>query len=417
MKKWLALLLAALLVLSVAGCKPNGGGEQQESEKVDPYNDLTMDELYELAKAEGGKITVYSTTTDASSAAKKFKKAYPDLEIEFISCDTNTIAEKLVMESDSGNINADVVCVKDNSGEIYNELVLYDVLGVYKPTAVCEHIDPELLRFGLPLYATFNPWFYNTRMFPDGCPLTSWWDIVEGYDVNTHSYTDASGVNHQKWTIFTKDITGPSYASLWTQIIIDGDKMAEQYKKQYGTDLVYTYHDALANTPGIMEFPENNAGVELFYRFTQMKITELSDGDGVVEAVHNSLNGPTLGLTSASKLDNRDSSGFEIAWVTGLEPYTAFQACSYLYTVEGSNNPYGARLFIQFCLGGADGQTGCYTVFDKRGAWSVRDDVVYTKSDMSVEEVNLTTPDFARVYETYPNVKSYWTYWSSLAKN
>ena len=43
-----------------------------------------MDELYELAKEESGTITVYATTTDASTAAKKFAKTYPDLKIEYI---------------------------------------------------------------------------------------------------------------------------------------------------------------------------------------------------------------------------------------------------------------------------------------------------------------------------------------------
>ncbi len=417
MRKMLALLLAALMVVSMAACKNNGGGELNESKAEDPYNSKTMEELYEEAKLEGGTITVYATTTDAQTACKKFKKAYPDLNIEYISCDTNTVNDKVVMEHDSGNINADVLQVKDNSGEIYNELYLYDYLDIFKPAQICEHIDPELLRFGMPLYASFNPWFYNTRMFPDGVPLTSWWDIVEGYNVDTGTYYDASGKNTQKWTIYTKDITGPSYASLWTQIIIDGDKMAEQYKAQFGKDVEITYTGKLANVPGMMELPENNAGVELFYRFSQMKMTELSDGDGVVEAVHNSLNGPTLGLTSASKLDNRDSSGFDIAWVTGLEPYTAFQACSYSYVVNGCDNPAGARLYIMFCMGGVDGQSGCYTSFDKRGAWSVRDDVVFTKSEMTAAEVHLTTPNFEKVYVTYPNVKAYWTYWRGLAKD
>ena len=417
LRKMLAILLAALMVLALAACKPSGGNDINESKADDPYNNMTMAELYDLAKAEGGTITIYSTTADSQTAVKKFKKAYPDLNIEYISCDTNTVTDKVIMEHDSGNVYADVMQVKDNSGEIYNELYMYDYLEIFKPAAVCAHIDPELLAYGMPLYATFNPWFYNTAMYPDGVPIQSWWDICEGYNEDTGSYIDASGKNTQKWTIYTKDITGPSYASLWTQIIIDGDLMAAQYKAQYGKDLTITYTDKLANVPGMMELPEDNAGVELFYRFSQMKMTELADGDGVVEAVHLSLNGPTLGLTSASKLDNRDSSGFDIAWVTGLEPYTAFKACSYSYVVNGCDNPAGARLYIMFCMGGESGNDGCYTVFDKRGAWSVRDDVEFAKSEMTAEEVKLTAPNFTKVYTTYPNVKAYWTYWRGLAKD
>ena len=409
MKKFLALLLSALMVFSLVACgSSGGGGSVSEDDGVD-YANMSMEELYELAKAEGGKLEIYATTTDAQVACKKFAKVYPDIPIEYISCDNNTVAAKIEMECDTGNINADVVQIKDNSGEVYHELVLYDYLDIYYPAAVCSHIDESLLAYGLPLYATFNPWYYNTAMFPDGCPIDSWWDIVEGYDETAGKFTN------QKWTIYTKDITGPSYASLWAQMIADSDAIAAQYKAEYGHDVVYTYMDQLTNTPGVMELPENNAAVEMFYRFSQMKMTELDDGDGVVDAVDQSINGPTLGLTSASKLDNADQ-GMNIAWVTGLQPYTAFQACSYSYVVEGCDNPAAARLYISFCMGGDDGQSGCYAAFDKVGSWSIRDDVTYTKAAKTAEEVNLTSPDFEEIYNNYPNVKAYWTYWRSLAE-
>ncbi|MCQ2443512.1 MAG: extracellular solute-binding protein [Oscillospiraceae bacterium] len=409
-KKFLALLLALLMAFSLVGCGGSGAGGAGGSSGDDvDYENMSMDELYELAKAEGGQVEVYSTTTDAQVACKKFAKMYPDIAIEYISCDNNTVASKIEMECDTSNINADVVQIKDNSGEVYHELVLYDYLDIYYPAAACAHIDEELLAYGLPLYATFNPWYYNTEMFPDGCPIDSWWDIVEGYDEATGKFTD------QKWTIYTKDITGPSYASLWAQMIADSDAIAAQYKAEYGKDVVYTYMDQLTNTPGVMELPENNAAVEMFYRFSQMKMTELDDGDGVVDAVDQSINGPTLGLTSASKLDNAEQ-GMNIAWVTGLQPYTAFKACSYSYVVEGCDNPAAARLYINFCMGGDDGQSGCYTAFDKVGSWSVRDDVSYTKAARTAEEVILTSPDFEEIYNNYPNVKAYWTYWRSLAE-
>lgn len=410
----LLLMLVFTFAVFAGGDDEKGGGSKVASD-ID-YDSLSWDELYELAKQESGVIKVYATTTDASSAIRRFKTAFPELKdkIEYISCDNDTVASKIEMECDTGNINADVMQVKDNSGEIYHELVLYDYISIYRPEVITKHIDESLLEFGLPLYATFNPWYYNTKMYPNGAPIKSWWDIVQGYDPETGSYVGKDGVNHQFWTIFTKDITGPSYASLWCQLIIDADKLEKQYEAQYGKKLEYTYTSKLKNVAGIMELPENNAGVELFYRFTQMKMTELNDGDGVVDAVDQSINGPTLGLTSASKLDNADM-GMNIAWVIGLEPYTAFKACSYSYVVNGTDNPAGARLYIMYCMGGEDGKSGCYTSFDKRGTWSVRDDIVYEKNGKTVEQVKLTEPDFNKIYETYPNVTAYWKYWRSLA--
>ncbi len=399
-----------------AGGDEEKGDSKAAASNID-YDSLSMAELYELAKQESGVIRVYATTTDASSAIRRFKSDYPDLKdkIEYISCDNDTVASKIEMESETGNINADVMQVKDNSGEIYHELVLYDYISIYRPESVTKHISEDLLEFGLPLYSTFNPWYYNTKMYPDGVPLKSWWDIVEGYDTSTGSYYDASGVNHQYWTVYTKDINGPSYASLFCQLIIDADKLEQQYEKQYGKKLEYTYNDKLNNMPGVMEFPKDNAGVELFYRFSQMKMTELNDGDGVVDAVDQSINGPTLGLASASKLDNAIVYGMNVDWVTGINPYTGFKGFSYSYLVKGSDNPAGSRLFIQYCMGGADGQSGCYTAFDGYGNWSIRDDVTYEKNPKSMEEVKLTEPEFDKIYENYPNVKAYWIYWRSLA--
>ncbi len=399
MKKRMAIVcLLMTIILAFCACTPAVVEEQPAgkepdtaavadgptamAEKKDPsapdYEHMNLDELYELAKAEGGVIRVYATSASANTAIKKMQKVYPDLQFEYISCDTDTIAAKIEMEADTGNTN-------------------------------------ELLRFGLPLYSTFYPWFYNTAMFPDGPGIESWWDIVAGYNVDTRSYVDADGNNTQKWTIFSKDVTGPSYASLFAQMILDSDMLREQYRNQYGEDLVITYTDALQNVPGIMEFPEDNAGVELFWRFSQMAIIPNPDGDGVVEAVDKSLNGPTLGLCSASKVDNARQ-GYHIAWVTGLAPYTGFMACNYSYVVKGCDNPAGARLYILFMMGGEDGKSGCYEVFDNTGYWSIRDDVAYTDTDLTAEDVVLGTPDFAGIYDMYPNVKAYWTYWHSLVQ-
>ncbi len=433
-KKLIACLLVLLFAVSAfAGCGTSAPSETTgtdsspaatESSAVadtqapdqPDYNNMSMEELYQLALLEPGVIKVYSTTTAAQTAVKKFIKTFPDLadRIEFIESDTDTVADRIETEHDTGNINADVLQVKDNSGEVYYELVQYDYLDVYYPAAVCGFVDESLLKYGMPIYATYSPWYYNTEMYPDGCPIGSWWDIVEGYNVETESFVDASGSSTQFWTIYTKDITSPSYAALWAQLIIDGDAIAAQYEAQYGEPLVYTYMDHLQNTAGMMEFPENNGGAELFWRFTQMTITELDDGDQVVSAVDESLNGPTLGLCSGSKLDNVNN-GLTINWVTGLQPYTAFLACDYIYVTSGCDNPAGARLFILYELGGEDGQSGCLSAFNAIGKWSVRSDFIFDQTPYSAEEVNLKSPDFEEIYQIYPDVKAYWIYWRNLA--
>ena len=438
MKKILAVILSILMLGTLMACsggasstqpaannaqadQPKTGADAIDTVGADgiDWNHLSMDELYEMAKAEGGVIKIYATTADGNTAKKKIAKDYPDLEFEYVSCDTDTIKGKIELESSTGNVNADLMLVKDSSGEIYNDLVQPGIVSVYYPAAICSHIDPDMLAYGLPLYATFNPWFYNDRLYPDGCPIQSWWDIVEGYNPETKSYTNAAGENTQYWTIYTKDIKAPSYAALWAQLIIDSDALRAQYEAQYGKPLEITYTDQLQNS-GFKYFPEDNAGVELFWRFTQMQSTELDGGDSVVSAVHESLNGPTLGLCSASKIDNSKAvmgeNGMDIAWVTGLAPYTAQNAASYLYVVEGCDNPAGARLFINYMLGGEDGNSGCYSVFDKRGHWSVRDDVTYAESGIALADVGLKSPDFEQIYDYYLSIQSYWSLWTGWRK-
>ncbi|MCL2671406.1 MAG: hypothetical protein FWF10_05165 [Clostridiales bacterium] len=434
MKKLITCLIALLLVFAmtfVIGCtagpsgddpKPpvsNGGNDPDEPDEPDgpDWEGMDLPELLAMALEEPGSITIYSTTTNAYTLIRKIEKEFPELKGKFVyvECDTNNVADRITMEAESSNINADVLQVKDNSGEVYYELVQYGYLDIYQPRSVAAHVAPELLRFGMPAYAGFSPWYYNTEMYPDGCPLTSWWDIVEGYNTETCSYKDAAGNNTQFWTVYTKDITSASYAALWAQLIVDGDLMAEQYEKQFGEPLEFTYHKYLANSPGIMEFDENNGGVELFWRFSQLTQTELDDGDAVVEAVNKSLKGPTIGLCSAGKRDNVNS-GATIEWVTGLQPYTAFMGCDYLYVTQGTDNPAGARFFILYSLGGPDGKSGGMDPFNARGTyWSTRDDYTYEFTPFTKEEVNLKAPDFELIYSQYPNVKSYWIYWRSLA--
>ena len=428
----LSLLLVFLMVFAIGCSKPaapspspqgsSGTEKPADTPKEDvpagpDYENMSLEELYELTLAESGAVTIYATTTNAYTIVKKIESLYPELKGKFVyvECDTDNVADRITMEAESGNINADVLQVKDASGEIYYELVGYDYLEIFRPASVAAQVDPALLEYGMPCYLSFSPWYYNTEMYPDGCPLTSWWDIVDGYNVETNSYKDAAGKNTQTWTIFTKDITSASYAGLWAQLIVDGDALAEQYQAQYGKPLEYTYMEFLANSPGIMEFPNNNGGVELYWRFSQMTTTELDDGDQVVMAVDQSLNGPTLGLCSAGKRDNINS-GAKIDWVTGLQPYTGFKACDYLYPVKDCDNPAGARFFILYSLGGEDAKSGALEPFAARGTyWSTRDDYVFDTTPYTAEEVNLKSPDFDEIYACYPNVKSYWLYWRSLA--
>ena len=129
-KRLLSLLLALAMMCSVAasfGCGAPAATATESTDTTDAaakdpnapdYDNMSMKELYDLAIQEKGVITIYSTTTTAQTAVKKFLKTYPEFEgrIEYIESDTNTVADRIETESDTGNINADLLQVKDNSG-------------------------------------------------------------------------------------------------------------------------------------------------------------------------------------------------------------------------------------------------------------------------------------------------------------
>ena len=189
--------------------------------------------------------------------------------------------------------------------------------------------------------------------------------------------------------------------------------MAADYKAVYGKDLEYTYDASKFN----FAVPEKNAGVEYLWRFSQMKITFINDGDELVAAVNNSTkDDPAFALASAGKITNRDDSGYKIAWIV-LNPYNGLQNLEYMYLVNNCKHPAGARLFIRFVTGGADGNSGGFKPFQKEGNWPVRDDVKDKKNDMTLKELNAMEPDLKSIYDLFLDAQDMWNYWLSQNPN
>ncbi|MBQ6358341.1 MAG: hypothetical protein IJI97_05215, partial [Clostridia bacterium] len=141
MKKIIAVLMTLCMLAALAACgnsaKETETGSEDEVGKVVTgveainvigadgidWNHMSMDELAETAKTAGGTVTSSAPTADADTARKYIRDKYPDLKFEYISCDTNTVMQKIVMEEQSGTPIADVLMVKDASVEVFNEYV------------------------------------------------------------------------------------------------------------------------------------------------------------------------------------------------------------------------------------------------------------------------------------------------------
>ena len=422
MKKFFALLLSLSMVLSLAACGSKGNsndsqtdgetasdlhlgydintGENHYGPYYDEWSDKTDEELFEEALKEDTTINVYATSSKMMKVEEGFEAAYPGLDLVVSDLKTDEVLSKAKIEHDTGNITADVLQTKDVNGNVFHEWYNQDILEPYYPKDICSHIDEGYLKYGYPLYASQSMWYYNTKAFPDGQPIHSWWEIIEKNEDGT-----------QKYRLFTKEIGQESaYLSLFASFINNADEMAQSYKDTYGKDLEYTYDASSFD----FEVPENKAGVEYLWRFSQAKMTFISDGDELVLAVHNSTaEDPALCLASAGKIGNRDESGYDIAWCLNLEPYTALLNLECLFIAKGTNSPAGARLFIRYVTGGADGKSEGMKPFKKEGNWPVRDDVEDKKNPAQLTELGARANDLSAIYDIYLDVQEMWTYWLS----
>ena len=182
------------------------------------YNAMSGDELLELAKAEGGKLVVYSTTSKMAKIADAFMEEYPEFAVEVYDLDGGESITKVVTEVDSGNIIADVIQDADARGDIaFNYYGKY--LEAYYPDDICAQIDPGLLTYGMPFYTSLAFWYYNTEVYPDGAPVNNWWDIIE---------LDENG--EQKFDLYSKEIgSEATYLALFSHFVSQPEDLAAAY--------------------------------------------------------------------------------------------------------------------------------------------------------------------------------------------
>ena len=433
-KRILSALLALMMLLSLAACSgktetntpaanapaagTSSGSSDTPNEETpsvedsafygpiyDEWSDMTDEELYQQALEEvkdGSEITVYATSSKMLKAEDKFEEAFPGLNLTVMDMDQDEVLEKCKLEANAGNIFGDVLQAKDVNGDVFFDFYEEGYCSAFYPKDICSQIDEDLLRYGYPLYASQSFWYYNTEAFPDGQPIHSWWEIIE---------KDEDG--NQKFRMFTKEIgTETAYLSLFASFIVNADQMEQSYVDTYGKPLEYTY-DASGFE---FDVPENNAGVEFMWRFSQMKMTFIGDGDELVLAVHNSTaEDPALCLASGGKIGNRDESGYNIGWVTNLTPYTGLENCEYMYVVTGCKHPAGARLFIRFITGGADGKSGGLKPFSKEGNWPVRSDVECDWNPIGLAESGAVSADIAAINKVFLDTQDLWIYWLSIS--
>ncbi|MGI6403683.1 MAG: ABC transporter substrate-binding protein [Oscillospiraceae bacterium] len=223
----------------------------------------TVEELYEKAKEEG-TVVLYSISSRCGKVKESFEAQYPGIVVEAYDISTNELLEKITREYDAGVRNADVVHIKDQDGSIYREMQLPGKLHSYYPEDICAHIDPDMMKYSLPMYVELCYLYYNEEIY-DAPPVDSWWDLTK-----------------PEWNgrvILTNPLDNISYLAQFTAFTQNADALAQDYERVFGEPIV------LDGTP--------NAGYELIKRLAANNLIFASSSDEIVEAVG------TRGQTSA----------------------------------------------------------------------------------------------------------------------
>ncbi len=396
MKKLLLVVLALTMALGLAAAV-----SAQESLVVRDESDyihMTMDELYQeaLKEAEAGKTLVaYSN----SGSVAKFMEDYPGIMAEGTKIKANAIEEKIPLEYE-GSPYVDVIINSDATGNIYLDWYNKGYVFAYFPDAFEGDLLPEYTKFGLPITLEVDVWYYNTTAFPDGCPITSWWDLVEMKEDGTSVYT-----------LVAHPVSNLTFSSMITSLVQHSDLLEEEYRQKYGTDIEYTYPDDFDVEP-------NNAGYEWLYRFLQTNHIEIDDGDEVIAAVNESTaENPVIGFSSSLKHGDALDLGETVDTVRTMS-FNGVGKPKFIYIFSKTDNPAAARLYAMYVLGGEDGKGAGYDAWVKRmGCYPVRKSVDAMEwNQYSFEDIKALPCDLEFVNYNYLDVQDFYNYYAEELK-
>ena len=193
MKRFLALLLAVVLVFSFAACGSSGSGKKEER-----------------------TLTIYSPhdSDPLNAGVAAFEAAYPDIHVEVIADGTTNLIHKI--EAEAANPIADVLW----GGGADTLAAFKDCFQPYKPAGI-EMIDPSL----------YDPEYYwigesplpmvfiaNTNLIPEDAIPKTWKDLAE-FDSDTYG----------KIAIADPLASGSAYTQLCTILFLYG-KEGDDYK-------------------------------------------------------------------------------------------------------------------------------------------------------------------------------------------
>ena len=331
MKKLFALLLAVLMVLSLAGCSNGGGGETPaptEEPTEEPAAAETFDELLAAGIANGKKLTVYTTHSVAVSALEAFMAKYaPGIEYDGQQIGDTEQVTKVAQEVKEGVEGADIIFIQDGARvltDLVEEGYVYNWYNDEIKNLVGADCEPLLV------------WDYCNKviMYNNGSDKT----YKEGDITNLWFATDPAN----KGAFWMKDPTTEGVnMNFLVNLTSDENaaKLAEAYKAYYGKDIE-------------LDADCKNAGYQFIKMLYQNEMM-LGSSDSTIAKDIAAAEKPQCGLLTLNKYNKAKGETAEGSGVYNLlyskddvTPFAGFIYPIYGLQVANADNPELAKAFL-----------------------------------------------------------------------
>jgi iron(III) transport system substrate-binding protein len=349
---------------------------------VGPWTPETEDwaAIEEAARAEG-KVVVYSNSSKIAKLIEPFQEMYPGIELA--GADTDDIHVKMSSEQTAGNVVGDV-WFQSYGHILYGEFLPNQWLWSYVPPGVEFRWEVTEDRPFAIQRRSVDVIGYNQEIYPDGCPLTNWWELTE---------PELEGKFYME-----DPISDSSTTAKVTLIVQYADEFAEAYQKHYGRDWT-TDPEYADDTP--------NAGY-LYLKKLAKSQPGMQPGGDEVDAAFAALGmdpsvPPGFGWTGWSSYEDTLEGELAMAPCLGLEPGDGILKAAYLGIANKAPHPNAAKLFIKFALSEAG-----FEPWSAIGTYAPVVAVPVPEGMPPAEEMRLWPSDDLFAYQNMSPVRDFW---------
>lgn len=336
--------------------------------------------VIEQKAKEEGRVVVYASSSRIENQISIWSGVYPDIVLE--GYDTGDIASKMKEEQNAENVIGDVWFNSEGEllfGELYPAgMIIPFIPDEFKDVLNVSAEQPfAVQRYGADVFG------YNIEQYPDGCPVTNVWQLVDG------TWTDK---------FYMEDpLAEADKVNFFVTILKYSDELAEAYQAQYGSDW--------STDPDVDDKVLNASWLWIKKLANNPNIVLMPGGDEVVEAMASlGMTEPAgMALTSYSKI--RDTVSGEIAFGAchGLAPTLGTSGVTYLGVANNAKHPYAAMLYIRFALT-EEGREP----WNVLGNWPGRLDLDPPEGAPKFTESGLWPEDALLIYQTASQMRDFW---------